>query len=283
MEISHKIIVLICLLFASQYSFSQNEKAFCKAVDNMNFNKVERIMLRLVKKNRKGQTYFNGEGSGYQINLAPSLDSITNWLKKQSCVEDAYWDKCQMKTLIYPGSSAIGVKFKTKKGIVENCFLLQEGTTGQVNIFGWRPKLSKAKKILVYKKMYECKGFIETQKSNCYPYSRDEQRKDSIVLKKLVGFWENIKLPNDVAGKGIEFRFNKQNEFELKVDTSYIYSFTEHISATALSGFGFMANWPPYNCFVNQIDDDHIQIEYECFGSKPYTITYKRVNYARGF
>ena len=131
--------------------------------------------------------------------------------------------------------------------------------------------------------MYKCKGFIQAQKSNCFPYPRDEQRKDSIVSQKLIGFWENIKLPYDVSGKGIEFRFNKQNEFELKVDTSYIYSFTDHISATALSGFGFMANWPPYNCFVKQIDEDNIQIEYECFGSKPYTITYSRIKYARGF
>ena len=167
MEGTFKIIILLSMLFAYQISFSQSEKAFCKAVENMNFNKVERIIHKLVKKNKKGQTYFNGEGSGYQINLAPSLDSITNWIKKQPCVEDAYWDKCQMKIAIYPGSSSIGVKFKTENGIIEKCFLIQEGTTGQANIFGWRPKLSKEKKVLVYKKMYEYNGFIEIQKSNC--------------------------------------------------------------------------------------------------------------------
>ncbi len=167
MEGVFKIILLTIFFFIYQNSFSQNEKAFCKAVAEMRFNKVERMIKKIIKKNRKGQIYFNGEGSGYQINLAPSLDSITNWLKRQSCVEDAYWDKCQMKILIYPGSSSIGVKFKTKKGIVEKCFWIKEGTTGQLNIFGWRPKVAKAKQQLVYKKMYDCKGFVETQKKNC--------------------------------------------------------------------------------------------------------------------
>lgn len=244
------IITLMIMFFACQQTFSQNEQAFCKAVKKKNFNKVERIIYKLVKKNKKGVTYFNGQGSGYQINLAPSLDSITNWIKKQPCVEDAFWDKCQMKIQIYPGNSAIGVKFKTGNEIIEKCFMIQEGKTGQVKFFKWRLKLFKAKNVLVYKKMYDCKGFIETQKSNCFPSPGKGQRTDSIVSQKLIGFWENIKLPYNISEKGIEFRFNKRNEFELKVDTSYIYSFTDHISTTALSGFGFMANWPPYNCFV---------------------------------
>lgn len=161
------LLLLIILLCMNANLFAQNEKQFCKAVKQSKFNRVERMVKRLVKKNKTGQTYFNGEGSGYQINLSPSYDTIIYWLKKQPCVEDAFWDKCQIKTLIYPGHSSIGVRLKTDTGIVEKCFLIQEGTTGQVNFFGWRPKLFKSKVKLVYKKMFDCNGFIETQKENC--------------------------------------------------------------------------------------------------------------------
>jgi hypothetical protein len=276
MESTYKITLFLLIFLSSQKAFSQSEKAFCKAVESMNFKKVERIVHRIVKKNRAGQTYFNGEGSGYQINLSPCYDSIVNWLKKQDCVEDAYWDKCQSKELIYPGSSSIGVKFKTKTGIAEKCFLVQNGTTGQVNIFGWKPKISKAKKNLVYKKMYECKGFIELQKLNCYPYSKRVQNNDSILSQKLIGIWRSIKLPKDAADKGIEFKVTAQNELILIVDSFFVYTFSSFVSKTALSGLGVKPDWPPYYCYVKQLDENHIQVEYESLQINPVTITYKR-------
>lgn len=175
MEIAYKIVLCTAFMLVTQISFAQNEKAFCKSVESLNFKKAERQIKHLFSKNRKGQTYFNGEGSGYQITTNPCLDSITNWLKRQPCVQDAYWDKCQAKITIYPGSSAIGIKLITQTGVIEKCFSLKEGTTGQVNLFGWRPKLFKAKQKLIYHRMYDCKGFIEQQKLNCYPASGNEK------------------------------------------------------------------------------------------------------------
>ncbi len=155
------------MLIVSNYCFAQNAKQFCNAVEKSNFNKVERIVHRLIKKNKTGQTYYNGPGSGYQINLTPCYDTMVHWLKQQPCVADAFWDKCQMKLLSYPGHSSVGVRFKSDTGFVEKCFLIQEGTTGQVNLFGWRPKLFKSKMKLVYKKMFDCNGFVESQKKMC--------------------------------------------------------------------------------------------------------------------
>jgi hypothetical protein len=164
MESTLKIILLTFFLFVLQNAFCQNANVFCKAVNNSNFRKAERIVIKVIKKNRKGQTYFNGEGSGYQINLTASLDSIINWLKKRDCVEDAYWDKNQLKPAIYPGWATIGIKLRTNKGIIEKCFFIQKGTTGQVNILGWRPKLFKSRQELVYKRMFNCENFIKLQK-----------------------------------------------------------------------------------------------------------------------
>ena len=167
MERTLKIILSLFFILIFQNIFCQNETALCKAVANSNFRKIESIVKTVIKKNIKGQTFYNGEGSGYQIDLTLCFDSITIWFKKQDCVEDAYWDKCQEKVAIYPGHSSIGVKFRTKNGIVEKCFLVQEGTTGQINILGWKPKIFKSKKILIYEKMYDSENFIEQQKINC--------------------------------------------------------------------------------------------------------------------
>jgi hypothetical protein len=168
MESSFKIIVLITVFFICQNSFCQSDKAFCNAVEHLKFNKVERIFNRQVNKLAEGYVYANQDsGWGNATSYNTHYTTLINWLKKQDCVIDAFWDKCQAKAAIYPGYSSIGVKFKTKNGVVEKCFLIQEGTTGQVNILGWKPKLCKSKNKLVYKKIFDCKNFIEQQKTNC--------------------------------------------------------------------------------------------------------------------
>lgn len=140
---------------------------FCTSIDNGKYRTIERKFKREVKKRKKGVAYDNGPGSGMQISHNSDLDSLTQWFKNMDCVEDASWDKCQEKISIYPGWSIIGVKFKTKNGIEEKCFHIQEGTMGNIVFFKWKFHLFKYKNILVYKKMYNCDGFIEIQKKNC--------------------------------------------------------------------------------------------------------------------
>ncbi len=274
MEITFKKIIFTLLLgYSFQMAWAQSHSKCCKAIENENFKKVERLLQQQVRHHKNGQRYYNGEGSGYQTNFTPALDSITNWFKNQNCVVDAYWNKCQNKIAIYPGWSVIGVKFKTKKGIVEKCYSIQQGTTGKINLLGWRPKLFKTKNKLVYKKSYDCEGFIELQKLNCFPYSK----KDTIVPSKLIGKWKSIKQPEGQSKEKIEFKINALKELELHLNPSFIYTFSYHTSKTALSGSGFIPNWPPYNCFVTQLNDTTIQIEYSSIGSESVTISYKRV------
>ena len=102
-----------------------------------------------------------------QINHQYTIDTLTMWLKNKSCIEDAFGDKCQTKISIYPGWAIIGAIFKTKKGMLEKCFYIQEGTTGSIQLFKWRFPFFKMKNKLIYKKMYDQPGFIEQQKKNC--------------------------------------------------------------------------------------------------------------------
>ncbi len=160
------LLFLLSFLFLN-LAQSQDRCTLCKAAEKENFGKVERIIRKEVKKRKHGISFYNGPGSGMQITHVPNLDTITLWLKSKPCVEDAAWDKCQMKEALYPGWSSIGIKFKTASGIKEKCFLIQEGSTGTLNIFGWRPHIFKTKNKLIYRKMYDCEGFIENQKKNC--------------------------------------------------------------------------------------------------------------------
>ncbi len=168
MESTRKIVVLLILIFIYQNSFCQNDNSFNKAVAKLNFKKVERIIKNKINKNREGYVYNNEEnGWGIKSDYSKNYNALINWLKIQDCVADAYRDQCENKPAIFPGRSSLGVKFKTNSGIQEKCFSIQEGTTGQINILGWRPKTSKSKNVLSYRNIYDCEGFIEIQKQKC--------------------------------------------------------------------------------------------------------------------
>jgi hypothetical protein len=116
MEITFNKIILSLLLGCTLHmTLAQSNTKLCKATEKEHFKKIQRLLKQQVRHHKNGQRYYNGEGSGYQTNFTPALDSITNWFKNQSCVVDAYWDRCESKIAIYPGWSVIGVKFKTKK------------------------------------------------------------------------------------------------------------------------------------------------------------------------
>ena len=154
-------------LITSQLAFSQVDQAFCLAVENANFESAESSIKKHVRMHRRGFEYLNQTTGEKWVSYEYSLDSITLWLKQQPCVEDAFWDKCEVKPAIYPAPYSIGVIFLTKYGKIEKCVQLQGGTTGEIYLLGWKPKLFKPRDILLYNAMYDCEGFIKKQKQNC--------------------------------------------------------------------------------------------------------------------
>lgn len=160
-----KTLFLSIFLFVSVNSVAQSASKLCKGIAKGNFKKVERVVKKVVKKNRKGQIQSNGFGNTYTT-LSPSLDSAVAWLNNQDCIVESNWDKCQKKIDIFPGNSSIGIKVKVNNEISEKCFLVQEGRTSNFGLFGW-PRIIKSRTVLVYKKMYDCENFIESQKRNC--------------------------------------------------------------------------------------------------------------------
>jgi len=158
---------LLFFLASGTSALAQDNNHFCKAVEKGNFNKVERLIKKESRKVKKGISFYNGPGSGMLVSHVTGLDSLTSWLAEKPCVEDAFWDKCQVKISIYPGWSVIGAKFIVNGKIQEKCFHFQEGTTGTINIFGWRPHVLRTRNLLIYKRMYDCPGFIIRQREVC--------------------------------------------------------------------------------------------------------------------
>ncbi len=162
-----KIIPVLALFILFNFiSHGQDNASFCKAIENGKFKKAERKFKRMVKSIPESADYSDTKSA--EPTMHENIESLTQWFKGLSCVEDAFQDKCENKIAIYPGWSVIGVKFKTNAGIVEKCFSIQLGTTGTTNIFGWHPKTSRMKNKLVYRKMFDCPRFISDQnrKSN---------------------------------------------------------------------------------------------------------------------
>lgn len=163
-----KFILLFFLLFpALAVTFGQSERLFCRAVQNGNYRKVERIIKHEARKYRHGVEYDNGPGSGMQVTHTPGLDSLTSWLQQMPCVKDAFWDKCSKKCAIYPGWASIGVLFDQEGQTIAKCFHFQLGTTGSLYLFGWRPHILPMKDHLLYKKMRDCPGFIDRERRKC--------------------------------------------------------------------------------------------------------------------
>lgn len=153
-----------CLSFDN--SFSQS-RSFEKAIEKGNFGKAERLVKKKIREYKNGVEFFNVPANSKQVSFVAAYDSIVNWLMLHKGVKDATWDKCQNKVAIYPGASTIGIVFQMKNDVVEKCYRVQEGTTGQPNIFGWRPAMFKPKMKLIFKGSSDCTGFIQKQKRLC--------------------------------------------------------------------------------------------------------------------
>lgn len=162
----HRITTVTVLLLLVQLSATAQLSSLGRAAKKGHWNRVERIMKHKICEQNRVFDFDNRQRKTI-LSFSVAYDTIVHWLKTSPVVEDAMWDKCMNKIDIYPGYSAVGVRFKTKKGIVEKCFVVQEGTTGNLKLFGWHPHLFRYKWKLKYKRMRDCKGFVQQQKEIC--------------------------------------------------------------------------------------------------------------------
>jgi hypothetical protein len=153
--------LLIILIINPLVSNAQGTCKMCQTVNQGDFKKVEKLVLKEIKKNKNANMNL-----GY-ASYSSSLDSIVNWLNRFDCVREAIWDKCAIKTLQYPGQSIIGVKFNKEGNVIEKCYTIQTGKTRWFKIFGWKILNLGDKDKLIYLNSTDCEGFVDIEKTKC--------------------------------------------------------------------------------------------------------------------
>lgn len=160
-----KILSFLLIFIFVQVSFTQEvNKRLEKKIEKEKYHAVERMIKKVVRRNKKGQKINNG--STTYTSHSQTIENIVIWLNKHEGVEGAFSDKCSIKISIYPGWSVIGVKYK--KHTKEICYYIQEGKLGNIKIGKKiRFHIFPSRNVLKYIKSYETEGFIAKEKANC--------------------------------------------------------------------------------------------------------------------
>jgi hypothetical protein len=157
--------VLFILLLLPAVLYAQDGKRFQRALNARSEHSLDRWVKHELHRHRTRQLISTPNGS--YSSYAPTYDSLVAFLRRQPGVEDAAWDKCMNKLDIWPGHSNIGVRWHARGQVFERCWMVQEGITGAMNLFGWRPHVRKDREHLKYKRALKCPGFVEDQRRYC--------------------------------------------------------------------------------------------------------------------
>lgn len=159
-----RALLLAVMLFGTTL-LAQDTKSFTRALEHHSPHALDRWMKREFHRQRKGVLINNGSGSYTFHSL--TYDSLVVWLRRQPGVLDADWDRCVNKILLWPGHSTIGVHVRLGGAVRERCYTLQEGRTGTITVFGWRPRVRKSRQDLKLVGVRDCQGFVTEQRRYC--------------------------------------------------------------------------------------------------------------------
>ncbi len=162
--------LLILALCTANTSRAQDAAAFARALEHDNPHALDHWMKRELHRHRKG-TQVVTPTSSYTVHY-PTYDSLVTWLRRQPGVEDAEWDRCISKLLLWPGHSTIGVRLQLGGVLHERCYTLQEERPGTIQLPGWRPKVRKSREELKLVGMRKYAGFVVEQRGYCKDLAR---------------------------------------------------------------------------------------------------------------
>ena len=150
-------------------AWAQNDYRFAQIIKRGNVREIDRYMKRLI--HREGKDVRPGSYLHPLGGAEGRIQELWYSLRKQIGVSDLDWDLCVAKPAIWPGQWTLGVVFRTKEGRgednVERCYTIQGGRMGTLNIFGWRPRIRRARDDLKLISVHSCPGFVEAQRALC--------------------------------------------------------------------------------------------------------------------
>ncbi len=158
------ILVLVPLL-----ARGDNDYHFAQAIKSGKVHRIDRHMKRFI--HREGKEV---RASSYLHVLGGAEDRIGALyysLRGQIGIIQLDWDRCVPKPAIWPGTWTLGVVYRTQDGladqVLERCYVIQGGRPGRINLFGWRPRIRKARNDLRVIDVRSCPGYVEEQERIC--------------------------------------------------------------------------------------------------------------------
>ncbi|MES2431992.1 MAG: hypothetical protein V4556_13745 [Bacteroidota bacterium] len=96
--------------------------------------------------------------------------------------------------------------------------------------------------------------------------------------QKFLGTWESV----DSSKHQIEFYFYNKIFFlaprsDTGIHRSFAFQFFRQDSSSMVSNSAMIIKWPPDGCYINPINKDNIEIKYGYFGSRAFSINYRRI------
>ncbi len=126
---------------------------------------MDRWMKKEIHRQRKGQV-ITTPSTSYVVHRA-TFDGLVAFLQRQPGVENAAWDRCTNKIMLWPGHSTIGVRVMLDGAVHERCYRVQEGIPGTLRLPGWRPHVRRDREHLKFLGASECEGFVEAERARC--------------------------------------------------------------------------------------------------------------------
>lgn len=155
-------------------ALADNDPHLARIIHKGNPHRIDRCMRRYIERagrDHGASTYMHPMGGA-----EARIHALYYDLRKQIGVNGVDWDRCVIKPAIWPGTWTLGVVFRTRDGkvqdILERCYTIQGGRTGTIDLFGWHPRVFKARDDLKVKRARACAGFVEEQKKACHDFAQ---------------------------------------------------------------------------------------------------------------
>lgn len=182
-----------------------------------------------------------------------ALDTILKEVNRLEYVVDAYFDYCEEKTAIYPGSSTLGVILIINGKSIEKCYDIQVGDYEiKKDFLGRNVKNTGNFDKLIYKENYIKRGFIDQQREFCNPIPKREDlwkvnylKASEILFKDTIGDFLVDSIFNDLGE--ITYRDNSIIKY-----FKYIGNDTIHL-VNINDDPHFITEFTDYNLVKNQV------------------------------
>lgn len=224
-----------------------SEEKHLRFVRSVNTETVDDELIKIINR------YSDLRKVGGYVFYKSALDSILNEVSKLEYVEDAYFDFCEVKAAIYPGSSTLGVQFIINGESIEKCYVIQVGDYGENKgslVRGVKNPENLDK--LIYKENYIKMGFIDQQRELCNPIPKREDlwkvnhpEASAIVFKDTIGDFLVDAIFNDLGE--ITYRDNSLIKY-----FKYIGNDTIHL-VNINDDPHFITEFTDYNLVKNQV------------------------------